>query len=110
MNNVAWQGLSTKLSCADYNVRPLDIARCNLVIKALPSCLSESRTHESDAITSSPLSIPSSCEVRVPVSWPWLCLLRWALPQDLMEFILIAVQHYHSPQDSLPLGIYTLIF
>lgn len=35
MTNLQGQGLCTKLFCADYNVRPLDIAKYTFVIKSV---------------------------------------------------------------------------
>lgn len=71
MTNPEGQGLCTKLLCADYNVRPLDIAKCTLVIKSVAILPLRVQDKWVCAATSSPLSMSSASEGRVFVSRLW---------------------------------------
>lgn len=62
MTDLEGQGLGTKLLCADYNLRPLDIAKCTLVIKSVAILPLRVQDKWVCVATSSPLSMSSASE------------------------------------------------
>lgn len=68
MTNLEGPGLCTKLLCADYNVRPLDIAKCTLVIKSVAILALAVQYKWVCVATNSPLNMSSTSEGRVSVS------------------------------------------
>lgn len=75
MTNLEGPGLCTKLLCADYNVRPLDIAKCTLVIKSVAILALAVQYKWVCVATNSPLNMSSTSEGRVSVSCLW-CTCR----------------------------------